>query len=107
MRLRYPTMIEGIPGTGTRDGGLSGALLKVNLDGIVLLRFHHLCLRVCFFAMVVYILIVLPIYATSNDTEDAMKDFNRLTLANVPTLKIQDTDNIFDVVSIYDIRRLC
>ena len=42
MRLTYDTMLSGVPGTGTRQGGLKGALLKVNLDGIVLLRFHHL-----------------------------------------------------------------
>ena len=65
MRLRYDTMLRGVPGTGTRDGGLSGALLKVNLDGIVLLRFHHLCLRICFLALLLYIVIVLPLYKTA------------------------------------------
>ena len=38
--LSYDQLLRGVPGTGTRQGGLQGALLKVNLDGIVLLRFH-------------------------------------------------------------------
>lgn len=37
--LTYETLIKGVPGTGTRKGGLEGDMLKVNLDGIVLLRF--------------------------------------------------------------------
>ena len=47
MSLTYATMLSGVPGTGTREKGLSGLMLKVNLDGIVLMRFHHLCFRVC------------------------------------------------------------
>lgn len=38
--LTYDQLLRGVPGTGTRKGGLQGSLLKVNLDGIVLLRFH-------------------------------------------------------------------
>lgn len=38
--LTYDTMLEGIPGTGTRNNGLDGKMLRVNLDQIVLLRFH-------------------------------------------------------------------
>jgi len=40
LKLSYPTMLRGIPGTGTRARGMKGKLLDVNLDGIVLLRFH-------------------------------------------------------------------
>lgn len=40
LSLSYRTMLEGIPGTGTREGGMEGLLLKVNLDAIVLIRFH-------------------------------------------------------------------
>jgi hypothetical protein len=58
MKLTYATMLSGVPGTGTRDGGLSGLMLKVNLDGIVLMRFHHLCFRVSSLAAILYILIV-------------------------------------------------
>ena len=34
------TVLKGVPGTGTRKNGMEGSMLKVNLDGIVLLRFH-------------------------------------------------------------------
>lgn len=114
MQLTYATMLAGVPGTGTRDGGLSGALLKVNLDGIVLLRFHHLCLRVCTLATFLYLLVVLPLYATAqcskqtvffegdNQTdlqsvecqESNLTDYQRLTLANVPKLHLDDADDV-------------
>ena len=58
MKLTYATMLSGVPGTGTRDYGLSGLMLKVNLDGIVLIRFHHLCFRVSLLAAILYVLIV-------------------------------------------------
>lgn len=40
MSLSFDTMLRGIPGTGTRKGGMEGALLKVNLDSIILIKFH-------------------------------------------------------------------
>ena len=40
MNLSYDRMLRGIPGTGTRDGGMSGQLLAVNLDAIILFKFH-------------------------------------------------------------------
>lgn len=40
LSLSYDQLLTGVPGTGTRKGGLEGNLLNVNLDGIVLLRFH-------------------------------------------------------------------
>ena len=40
MSLKYEDMLKGVPGTGTRKDGMEGSMLKVNLDGIVLLRFH-------------------------------------------------------------------
>jgi hypothetical protein len=40
LRLSYDRMLRGIPGTGTRDGGMGGKLLGVNLDAIVLFRYH-------------------------------------------------------------------
>jgi hypothetical protein len=61
MSLTYATMLSGVPGTGTREKGLSGLMLKVNLDGIVLMRFHHLCLRVCSLAVFLYVLVALPV----------------------------------------------
>ena len=40
LSLTFEEMLNGVPGTGTRNGGLEGALLKVNLDSIILIRFH-------------------------------------------------------------------
>ena len=40
LKLSYDDLLQGVPGTGTRDGGLTGSLLRVNMDNIVMLRFH-------------------------------------------------------------------
>lgn len=40
MSLSYEQMFKGVLGTGTRKNGLEGKMLNVNLDNIVLLRFH-------------------------------------------------------------------
>eukprot|EP00934_Nitzschia_sp_Nitz4_P000795 Nitzschia sp. Nitz4//scaffold32_size149145//19447//26119//NITZ4_002866-RA/size149145-augustus-gene-0.25-mRNA-1//1//CDS//3329548030//795//frame0 len=111
MKLTYGTMLSGVPGTGTRDGGLSGALLKVNLDGIVLLRFHHLCLRVTTLAAFLYLVVVLPLYCTAKcanlsdeffDTvecqEANLTDYQRLTLASVPRLQPRDVSTLWEVI---------
>jgi hypothetical protein len=103
MKLTYGTMLSGVPGTGTREGGLSGLMLKVNLDGIVLTRFHHLCLRICSLAAFLYLLVALPIYKTAQCSkiggdydsqvclEQNMTDYQRLTLANIPPLDSNST----------------
>ena len=107
MSLSYGDMLKGIPGTGTRDGGLKGSMLTVNLDHIVLLRFNALCLRISVMAMLVYLVINLPIYFYAqcsdvprgyidalhqNCTVDAnytVTSYSRYTLANVPQLSKQ------------------
>lgn len=65
MGLSYDTLLRGVPGTGTRNGGLSGDMLKVNLDGIVLLRFISVCLRIATVAMFFCVVCVLPLYLTA------------------------------------------
>jgi len=40
MSLSYEQLLKGVPGTGTRKNGMEGSMLKVNMDGIVLLRYH-------------------------------------------------------------------
>jgi hypothetical protein len=112
MSLTYDTMLNGVPGTGTRDGGLQGQLLKVNLDGIVLLRFHHLGLRVCFLATILNLAVVLPLYSTAQCSkvrgdfyspecqEYNLTDYQRLTLANIPILDPDESPSLsryFDV----------
>jgi hypothetical protein len=94
MGLSYDTMLNGIPGTGTRDGGLSGPMLKVTLDGIVLLRFHALCRRVAVVATFLCIGVLLPSYwsaqcFTPKDLDSTtcevnaynLTDYERTTLA--------------------------
>jgi hypothetical protein len=103
LQLSYHTMLQGIPGTGTRNNGLSGQLLRVNLDNIVLLRFHALGLRISAFAMVNYCGLLLPTYFTArcynnpidgsdlvaNCTDDGsynLTRYERISLSNVPPL---------------------
>ena len=113
LQLSYHTLLHGVAGTGTKDGGLSGNLLRTNLDMIVLLRFHALGLKISTFAMIIYCGIALPVYLTarcykapydethsiSNCTDDEFYNltrYERITLANVPTLsdaKGWDTHN--------------
>ena len=45
-------MLEGIDGTGTRDNGWSGPKLSCNLDGIILIKYANLCLKVAVLATV-------------------------------------------------------
>ena len=40
MSLTYDTMLNGVPGTGTRKDGLEGSMLRCNMDGIVLIRYN-------------------------------------------------------------------
>ena len=65
LRLSYDTLLRGVPGTGTRQGGLSGRMLQTNLDGIVLLRFHAIGRRVAVVATILCMGVLLPLYCTS------------------------------------------
>lgn len=103
LSLRYDTMLRGIPGTGTRQNGLAGTMLSVTLDGIVLLRFHALGLRISSFVTILSIFVLMPIYKTSTcqsscDLDDYestsystvsdlnMTSYEQLTILNVPAL---------------------
>jgi hypothetical protein len=117
LQLSYHTLLQGVPGTGTREGGLSGHLLKTNLDMIVLLRFHALALKIATFAMCIYCGIAMPVYYTArcynaplddtqgitNCTDDEFYNltrYERITLANVPPLaESQDWDTVDTMVS--------
>jgi hypothetical protein len=63
--LSYETLLRGVPGTGTRKGGMEGILLKVNMDGVVLMRFQALCLKVCILITVLCLGVILPINLTA------------------------------------------
>lgn len=96
MSWTYHEMLRGVAGTGTRKQGQHGRLLNVTLDGIVLLRFHALCMRVAACATLLFLGILLPLYATAGcattpqwrgcaGTNGTFTDYERLTLANVPS----------------------
>jgi len=63
--LTYKQCLEGIPGTGTRNDGWDGPPLKVNLDGIVLLKFHTLLFKISVVVGALCTFVLLPIYATA------------------------------------------
>lgn len=99
LRLTYVEMMEGIPGTGTRSDGWSGANLRCNMDSIIMLRFHSLCLRVAVLATILCLGIVLPVNLTAPcDPELVGEDicynitnltnFDKTTLANIPQLSL-------------------
>lgn len=106
LALSYDTMLNGVPGTGTRENGLSGSLLRVNLDGIVLLRFHAVCFRVCCTAAVLFVMLGIPIYLSAqcytNEQENGegcgsnaynLTNYERTTLANVPAINRRSSDD--------------
>lgn len=102
LSLPYDTLLKGVPGTGTREGGLSGSMLRLNLDGIVLLRFHALCQRVSTVASALLLIVVMPMYISGQcyrvSEQDATKypgcaslqynltNYEKTTIANVPSL---------------------
>ena len=93
LKLSYDDMISGVPGTGTRDGGLSGSLLRVNMDNVVMLRFHSYGLRIATVGLVLYIGIILPLYWSAGCSGDEtgtladfcgnMTDYDYTTLSNI------------------------
>lgn len=95
--MTYLEMMEGIPGTGTRKDGWSGANLRCNLDGVILLKFHSLCLKVTMLATVLCLGIVLPVNMTAPCDPNvvgeevcfnmtSLTDFENTTLAHIPQL---------------------
>jgi hypothetical protein len=109
LSLTYDTMLRGVPGTGTREGGMSGSLLQVKLDGIVLLRFHTMATKVAALATVLLIGIILPAYTSGQCHRGSLVDednivrgcattaynvtnYERTTIANVPS--ILDVDDV-------------
>lgn len=106
LSLSYNTLLEGIPGTGTRKRGLAGSLLKCNLDAIVLLRFHAMALKIAAVATVLCIGILFPMYWTSEchnseapgweiacaSNSVNLTSYERTTIASVP----DSQDNIED-----------
>jgi hypothetical protein len=104
LKLSYSEMLEGIEGTGTRNNGWSGTKLRCNLDGIILIKFVNLCLKVSVLATILCIGLVLPVNFTANCVSEAYEDidefvcenitqlttFEKTTMANIPQLIYND-----------------
>jgi len=94
--LTYRQCINGIPGTGTRNDGWSGPLLKINLDAVILLKFHTLLFKIAVLVAVLCLFILIPINTTAgcdvelfgNGTctqhENKRHGFYKTTIANIP-----------------------
>mmetsp|Transcript_24476 Transcript_24476/g.59936 ORF Transcript_24476/g.59936 Transcript_24476/m.59936 type:complete len:1293 (+) Transcript_24476:346-4224(+) len=65
MGLSEATLLHGVPGTGTRKGGLEGSMLYVTLDCIVLIRFHRLGRKLAALATVLCLFVLMPLYITT------------------------------------------
>lgn len=113
MSLSYHSLLTGVEGTGTRDGGRSGPLLATNIDGIVLLRFHALGRKIALVATIWCIGLLLPLYYTSpcltfdsiadddkirlyncDRNVTVLSDYGQTTLSRVPVLHPNDHDII-------------
>ena len=95
-------MLEGIEGTGTRKKGWSGTKLRCNLDGIILIKFVNLCLKVSVLATILCVGIVLPVNFTAKcvaseygeegnavcqDTSNVtLTQFEMTTFSHIPSL---------------------
>ena len=97
-KLTYPAGMEGIPGTGTRDDGWSGPTLKMNLDGVILLKFHKMLFKIGLLATLLSCGVLLPTYTSSVcDPEivsehecqrlSSLTDFENLTISHVPEVR--------------------
>jgi hypothetical protein len=101
LNLSYKEMLEGIPGTGTRRNGWSGTMLKCNLDGIIVMKFHALCLHLAIFATVLCCAVILPLNYTAPCDEEVvgasvcaemrnLTDFEKTTLAHIPPMDFSE-----------------
>jgi len=103
----YPNLMAGIPGTGTRQGGWAGPLLKVDLDGIIMIKYHVLLSKVALVATILCLVVILPVNMTAKcDVEllgigtcehilHNLTDFERTTIANIPPLEYNGTHAAF------------
>ena len=76
LKLSYSEMLEGIEGTGTRKDGWSGTKLRCNLDGIILIKFVNLCLKVSVLATILCVGIILPVNFTADCVPEQYPDIN-------------------------------
>lgn len=65
-RLTFPQGLQGIEGTGSRNNGWAGPTLKWNVDGVILLKYHMLLLKIAMLATILCLFILLPTFATAD-----------------------------------------
>lgn len=110
IKLSYPDLMAGIPGTGTRSKGFAGPPLKVNLDGIIMLKYHVLLLKISLLATLLCVLVVLPLNMTADcdvsvlgsgtcDLTDGLTDFESTTIANIPPLRYNSSSTKSDDIT--------
>jgi hypothetical protein len=101
-KLSYPNGLMGISGTGSRNNGWAGPTLKWNLDGVILLKYHKMLLKISVLATVLCLFVLLPAYitATCDPTMLGLQtcarlsnltDFENLTIAHIPDKVWQDS----------------
>jgi hypothetical protein len=88
---------------------MEGSMLRANMDGIVLLRFHSVCYKITKVATFVCLAFILPMNLTGRCYEDQQQggsvypgcqssesfnltNYDRTTLANIPALSTGDDD---------------
>jgi hypothetical protein len=105
VQVSYRTLLEGIPGTGTRSQGKRGPLLHCTIDGIILIRMQEVGLKVSALATLLYLGIVLPLNlsagcsdrdypppsCTANNLTN-LTNYQQTTLAYIPSLEEWDYD---------------
>lgn len=100
--LTYKELLDGIPGTGTRKNGEEGPLLKVNLDGLVWLKFHTLLFKIGLLVAFLCMFVLIPINETALcDKEifgsgtcayhDSQSGFARTTIAHIPVRVVRNS----------------
>ena len=100
--LTYKELLGGIPGTGTRKNGEEGPLLKVNLDGLVWLKFHTLLFKIGLLVAFLCMFVLIPINETAlcdkeifgNGTcayHDSQSGFARTTIAHIPMKVVRNS----------------
>ncbi|GKY91495.1 hypothetical protein MPSEU_000121700 [Mayamaea pseudoterrestris] len=110
MQLTYAQLLAGVPGTGTRQDGNSGSFLQVNLDGIILLRFHALCTRIALVASLLCVGLLLPLYYTAANAQQgchgaANATSNGTSIFNNETIDYNCTDATTFISNLTDYER--
>jgi hypothetical protein len=102
LRQSYPDLLDGVPGTGTRNDGWTGPMLKVNLDGIIMIKYHVLLLKVAVLTTILCTVVLLPLNLTAEcdpqtfgqgscQTVNNLTDFERTTISHIPPLSYNAT----------------